>query len=373
MSNSKEKRKRSRMIDQIIKSKLQKQQKSKEKELLGKKIPDDLVNIISNYENRKTPINLDKIHSTLGKKHLCPYLTNRDRGRMSQTKRDHEYYRRYKWMASVNTCRKHGYYRMTPLCEYAPYEMINGRYTQLNSVNVTGDGTKYGDYCCPYLFLRVNNRVFNFSYYYKRCQDLFQNYNIIKTSLYQFYIENNNSVDLKMTPPSPNIGKRPFKELRNYYWNYYISRKKTYHNLFKHGETTTIRDSYLGILIDLNTSIKSYMEYFMKRGENYVIWRDFLLPWMSIYFPQYDNLIISNYGSWTREVWCLYLTCMLFKSGDRYKKLVNYPTNEFEKLFNYLDKNFIYLEKLVGDDKITPPWEGFILDRVSLQYIIRVD
>jgi hypothetical protein len=252
---------------------------------------------------------------------------------------------------TVDNCRRKGYYKLNNLCDFS----------------CDGEQIIKEELCCPYLFLRINNIIINYTYSYRLCKDLFSNYKNNYNTLYEFYINNSRGV----CNNKDEYYRPTLIQLNEVFRTHYIKKIKNYYNLFGNKKKSNISKYYLEIVIDLNTKVNDYMSYFISRGENQIIWKEFICPCLNIYFPKYDNLVIHNSGEWTREIWCLYITCILYKTTNtKYIDIINYPNNHFDNLYNYLDENIEYLENLIGPDKIPEPWKGFKLNYIPGKYII---
>ena len=153
------------------------------------------------------------------------------------------------------------------------------------------------------------------------------------------------------------------------YFNRFYQKEKKQIDIDEH--KIYLLDSYLLNPININESVKD----FCQNNSNYVIWMDVISVIFDILPPHHPSMIINTNTYWNRNMWSLYLTFILFKTSldKKMKKMVDFDYSNFDKLYQYIYSNFQDYKKLVGKDKIIPPWSDFILENIPEDFFVNED
>ena len=232
----------------------------------------------------------------------------------------------------------------------------NNKWCKKNERVIIGDNHP----CCKYKYIPKYENIIdwggresiNFSFLYQFCKNIDSNSESIHDN-YLIYASRSRNINIS-----------------NYFNRFYQKEKKP---ITVDGIIFHLLDSYLLNPIDINFSVKD----FCRENSNYVIWMNLISVIFDILPPKHKQMFIKSNTYWNRDMWCLYLTFILHSSGsklkERYKPLVDYDYSNFDNLYQYLYDNITDLKKLVGRDKIIPPWSDFILENIPEEDLVHQD
>lgn len=247
----------------------------------------------------------------------------------------------------TDKCREFNYYPNNKWCKKKERVIIGDNYP-----------------CCKYKYLPKYQTVWdhrsegwwrgrksrNFSFLYQFCKTIFTNSKSIHDN-YLIY----GSGDLNVSS----------------YFNHFYQKEKQPINI--DGNEMYLLDGYILNPIDITESVRDFCHH----NSNYVIWINLISVIFDILPPKHPEMIIHSDTYWNRDMWSLYLTFILFgsSSNPKLKRLVDYDYSNFDNLYRYLRNydNFPDLKKLVGRDKIIPPWSDFILKNIPEEYLVKED
>lgn len=272
---------------------------------------------------------------------LTPFISKKIRDYLEDTKTLTRLSRNY---LKTDKCREFNYYPDNKWCKQNERVIIGDKYP-----------------CCKYKYIPKYENIIddewwigrdsiNFSFLYQFCKTIFTNSKSIRDN---YFIYGSKSHNLNVSS----------------YFNHFYQKEKKPINI--DGNEIYLLDSYLLNPIDINVSVKD----FCREHSNYVIWMNLISVIFDILPPKHNQMFIKSNTYWNRDMWCLYLTFFLYGSPSnlKMKRLVDYDYSNFDNLYQYLYDNFTDFKKLVGMDKIKPPWSDFILENIPEEYLVNED
>ena len=321
---------------------------------------------------------LKTLPNTLMESNISEYLSSKDESSLSVSSRVLE---------TKNICRRNKYYNLNDGCSDDEIVKVTNP--------ASGDRPR-SKKCCKYQYLthkRPDNTFYetsnfknttdylNFTVLFKFAENMMKD----QTSIYNVYL----NINKPYLPKKYYLNPDSYATLSDLYEKFYINEQDYYQDLQTDDKYLIKQEYLINDEITLDFKICDVVKLYLKLSKNHEIWFKLIAPLFNIHIPSLtdykkdhpsqsmdfeeassDDLIITTCKFWPAELWCLYLTILLYNTDDTYQHLIDYPTDNFKLLYKHLFHNVHDISRLAC--YIRSPWEDFIFEKIPDKYKINL-